>query len=80
MVWVNLLYSLVMMVVSYAIQMALAPKQQNNDAVVGDVDVPTAEDGKTIPVVFGTILVKDSNIIDYFDARTEAIKTKGGKK
>lgn len=80
MVWMSLLYSLVMMVISYAIQMILMPRPENNDAVVGDMDIPTAEDGKTIPVVFGTILLKDSNIIDYFDAQAEAIKSDGGKK
>ena len=80
MVFMNLLYALVMMVISYAIQMILMPRPENNDAVVGDMDIPTAEDGKTIPVVFGTILLKDSNIIDYFDAQAEAIKSDGGKK
>ena len=80
MVFMSLLYALVMMVISYAIQMILMPRPENNDAVVGDMDVPTAEDGKTIPVVFGTILLKDSNIIDYFDAQAEAIKSDGGKK
>lgn len=80
MVFMNLLFSLVMMVIAYAIQMILMPRPENNDAVVGDMDVPTAEDGKTIPVVFGTILLKDSNIIDYFDAQAEAIKSGGGKK
>ena len=80
MVFMNLLFALVMMVISYAIQMILMPRPENNDAVVGDMDIPTAEDGKTIPVVFGTILLKDSNIIDYFDAQAEAIKSGGGKK
>lgn len=80
MVFFNLIYALVMMVVSYAIQMILMPRPERNDAVVGNMDVPTAEDGKTMPVVFGTILIKDANIIDYFDARTEAIKSGGGKK
>lgn len=80
MVFMNLIFSLIMMVISYAIQMILMPRPENNDAVVGDMDIPTAEDGKTIPVVFGTILLKDSNIIDYFDAQAEAIKSDGGKK
>ena len=80
MVFMNLLFALVMMVISNAIQMILMPRPENNDAVVGDMDIPTAEDGKTIPVVFGTILLKDSNIIDYFDAQAEAIKSGGGKK
>ena len=80
MVFMNLIISLVMMVIAYAIQMILMPRPENNDAVVGDMDIPTAEDGKTIPVVFGTILLKDSNIIDYFDAQAEAIKSGGGKK
>ena len=58
----------------------MRPRPERNDAVVGNMDVPTAEAGKTIPVVFGTMLIKDSNVIDYFDAKTVAIKSGGGGK
>lgn len=76
----DLIIALVMMVVSYAISYAMRPRPERNDAVVGDMDIPTAESGKTIPVVFGTMLIKDSNVIDYFDPKTVAIKSGGGGK
>ena len=56
----DLIYALVMMVISFAISYAMQPRPERNDAVVGSMDVPTAEAGKTIPVVFGTMLIKDS--------------------
>lgn len=81
MIWLNIAYALVMMVASYAISYYTARKSKGNEAQVGNMEVPTAEAGKTIPVIFGTILVKDANVIDYFDAKTEEIKSgKGGKK
>ena len=76
----DLIIALVMMVVSYAISYAMQPRPERNDAVVGNMDVPTAEAGKTIPVVFGTMLIKDSNVIDYFDPKTSEIKSEGGGK
>ena len=76
----DLIIALVMMVVSYAISYAMQPRPERNDAVVGNMDVPTAEAGKTIPVVFGTMLIKDSNVIDYFDPKTVAIESGGGGK
>lgn len=81
MIWLNIAYALVMMIASYAISYYTARKSKGNEAQVGNMEVPTAEAGKTIPVIFGTILVKDANVIDYFDAKTEEIKSgKGGKK
>ena len=77
----ELLIALVMMVVSYAISYTLTPRPERNDAVAGNMEVPTAEAGKNIPVIFGTILIKDTNVIDYFDPQIDAIKrsTGGGK-
>ena len=76
----DLIYAIVMMVISFAISYAMQPRPERNDAVVGSMDVPTAEAGKTIPVVFGTMLIKDSNVIDYFDSKTYPITTSGGGK
>ena len=80
MIWANLVYALVMMIASYAISYYTARKSKGNEAQVGNLDVPTAEAGKTVPVIFGTILVKDANVIDYFDAKTEEITQGGGGK
>lgn len=75
---IELLIALVMMVVSYAISYTLMPRPERNDAVAGNMEVPTAEAGKNIPVIFGTILIKDTNVIDYFDPQIDAIKRGGG--
>lgn len=75
---IELLIALVMMVVSYAISYTLMPRPERNDAVAGSLDVPTAEAGKNIPVIFGTILIKDTNVIDYFDPQVDAIKRAAG--
>lgn len=75
MIWAQLVYALVMMVVSYAISYYTTRRAKPQDTQVGNFDVTTAEAGKTIPVIFGTILIKDSNVIDYFDAKTDEIKS-----
>lgn len=76
MIWLNIVYALVMMIASYAISYYTASKMnKGNEAQVGNMDVPTAQEGKTIPVVFGTLLIKDANVIDYFDGKTEEIKS-----
>lgn len=60
---------------------ALAPKQPTpKPASISDFDVPTAEQGRPIPVVFGTVTVTGANVIWYGNLSTQAIKTKGGKK
>lgn len=60
---------------------AIAPKQQGAKAVKPeDFDVPTADIGKEIPVVFGTCKIASANVVWYGDLRTVAIKSKGGKK
>ncbi len=70
------IFAFVMMIISSALNYYIGRRnrQKNRDAQVGNFDVPTAEEGKTIPVVFGTILVKDANVLDYFDPKTKEIK------
>lgn len=76
--WVQLAVAVAMLIVSYAISLSMQPKPQK--PIAGSLDIPKAKAGDPIPVVFGTVLIKDSNIIDYGDARVQPIKTKGGKK
>lgn len=61
---------------------ALTPRPQNNTkpATLDDIQAPTAEDGREIPVLFGTRLLSGPNVVWYGDLRTQAIKSKGGKK
>lgn len=76
----QLLVSLVLMIVSAALQAAAAPKNQPKTPEAGKLDAPTAEEGGTIPVIFGTCIVKQSNVVWYGDSSTQAIKSKGGGK
>jgi hypothetical protein len=42
--------------------------------------VPTAEDGREIPVVFGTKDITGPNVVWYGDFMAVAVQKKGGKK
>jgi hypothetical protein len=69
------------LVISAFVSAALAPKPPApKPASLSDFDVPTAEQGRPIPVVFGTVTITGPNVIWYGNLRTQAIKTKGGKK
>lgn len=75
------IYYLVVLVVSSLISAALAPKPPApKPASLSDVDVPTAEEGRPIPVVFGAVLLRGANVVWYGDLEAEPIKKKGGKK
>lgn len=74
-------FQLFLLVVSYVIQSALQPKPQApTAAALSDFDVPTAEEGRAIPVVFGTVVVSGANCVWYGDLGKKAIKSKKGKK
>lgn len=75
-----LIYIAVLLVAAY-VSYALAPKPPRpKPASLEDFDIPTAEQGRPIPIVFGTKLVRGPNVIWYGDLDTEAIKVSGGKK
>ncbi len=75
--WEYLLYAVVMSALSYAIQAATAPKPEAPKA--GQLDIPTAEVGRPVPVPFGTNIIKQSNVVWFGDASTTPIKKKAGK-
>lgn len=73
--WGQLAVALVLAIVGYA----LAPRPPKpKPASLEDVQVPTAEEGRPVPVVFGTVRVTGSNVIWYGDLSTSKIK-EGGK-
>lgn len=62
--WAQLIIALVMMIISYVI--APRPKARKPEDVK-DLENPTAEAGRPVPVVFGTITVKGLNVLWFGD-------------
>lgn len=71
--WVNLILFVISAIVSYLLQ----PKPPN--AAPGKVEIPTAEEGRKIGVLFGSRWIKGPHIFWWGDIRTTPIKSKGGK-
>ena len=73
--------STIVFLVSLAIQYFLAPSPPKpKPASLSDFDVPTADEHRPIPVVFGTVRITGVNTVWYGDLKSVAIKKKGGKK
>lgn len=74
--WYIVVFALAL-VVSYS----MMPKPESRPpAGLGDFQVPTAEVGREIPVLFGRRKLEGPNVVWYGHLRTVAIKKKGGKK
>lgn len=76
--WVQLIIAVIMMIVSYAIQIMMQKPQK--DPTAGTFDIPTAEEGGSIPVPFGRVRAKKPNVIWSGDLRSTPIRKKSGKK
>lgn len=75
--WWYLVVFALALVVSYSV----IPKPESRPpAGLGDFQVPTAEVGREIPVLFGRRKLEGPNVVWYGHLRTVAIKKKGGKK
>lgn len=74
--WWYIAVFIVALVVAYA----MAPKPQTNQAQLETVESPTANEGGSIPVLFGTKVFGQQNVVWYGDVVAVAIKKKGGKK
>lgn len=71
--FVSILVAVVLNIVAYLI----APKPKTNKAAAAqDLENPTAEAGRPIPVVFGQITVRGGNILWFGDKRTETINVR----
>jgi hypothetical protein len=72
---------LALLVAAIVIGVALAPKPQSQPpAGFGDIQAPTAEEGREIPVLFGTRTLEGPNVVWYGDFDTVAVQSRGGKK
>src|SRR3954471_22441643 len=68
-------WNIIIAVASYFLNLVLAPKPQNaKPASLADFDIPTAEEGIEIPVVFGTVNIRNPNVMWYGDLDTDAIR------
>lgn len=76
--WVSLLIGLAINVIAYLIMPKPKPPKP---PAAKDLEDPTAEAGRPMPVVFGTLTVKSPNIIWYGEKKTiETEKKEGGGK
>jgi hypothetical protein len=74
-------WQLFWLVVTNLIASALAPKPPKpKPASLKDFDVPVTEEGRPIPVVFGTVTITGANVLWYGNLKSKAIKSSGGKK
>jgi hypothetical protein len=65
----------IVLVVASVISAALAPKPPSpKPAALEDFDVPVAEEGRPIPVVFGTVTITGANVLWYGNLRSTKIK------
>lgn len=69
---------IIIMAVVAILSYALRPKPKDPEAVKGTI--PTAEDGKGIIIVSGTVWIDDSIVLGFKQLGTTKIKSKGGKK
>lgn len=73
--------AIIALVVAAAVAYALAPKPPSpTPPTLEDFQVPTAEDGRPVPVVFGEVWITGPNVLWFGDLATDPIRRSGGKK
>lgn len=71
---------LIIFIISLVVCYAMAPKVATpKPSSLSDMNIPTAEPGACVPVIFGTRLISSTNTVWYGDLRYEPIKTESGK-
>ena len=75
--WEELIFYVIVAIISYA----TAPKAKSQPPAAMSADqAPIAEEGKEIPVLFGTRDIAGPNVVWYGDVRTVGVQSDGGKK
>lgn len=64
----------VIAVVAFAVGLALAPKPSNFTQQPGNVQAPTADEGRDIAVLFGSRDIDGPNVVWFGDIKTSAVK------
>ncbi len=71
-----ILMIIIMVAVAYGMSMLMRTRQKfpNNDVDPdSEITAPTADEGKSIAVLFGTRRIKGLNVVWYGDIKTDAI-------
>lgn len=71
---------LIVFAVALAVAVSVQPAMpEQPPATLKDMQLPTAEPGRPIPVVFGTFVVTGANVVWYGDLVSRAVRAEGGK-
>jgi len=72
---------IIVMVAAFVLVAVTAPKQKSpKPTAFGDFDFPRCDEGTEKSVLFGQAWTKDWMVLSVRNQRTQAIKSKGGKK
>lgn len=74
--WWNLILGLALMILGYV----LMPKPKVAKQEITEMEGPTAEAGREIPVLFGDMTIKSPNYLGWWDKQYKKRKQKSGKK
>lgn len=69
----------IQIIVTIALQVAsylLTPKPKGSGSLAKDLENPTAEAGRPVPVLFGTMTIKGLNVLHYTDKQKRTFKIK----
>lgn len=77
--WTEIIRWVALAVLSYALR-PTGGNEQPKPATLEDFDVPMANEGQEIAVLFGTRDISNPNVTWYGDLKVRAIKKRGGKK
>jgi hypothetical protein len=71
---------IIVAVVASILAVLLMPKPQIDGAQAQQGQIPTAEEGRIIYKIYGTVWVDDSQVLAWRQLAPEPIQQKGGKK
>jgi len=74
--FVVLIISVILMAAAYL----LTPGAKKSKTELQNLDIPINKEGKTIGLLYGTELIKDLNVVNYYDLKIIAEAKSGGKK
>lgn len=78
--WIFWVIYAIVLIATIAAAFLMRPKSQSpQPADFDDIQVPLAEEGKVFPVVFGSVIIDDVNVLWYGNLEIQTVKRKGGK-
>lgn len=81
--WIIIYVVILIVAIAAAILLTPSPPSTATNSPAADPRAPMANPGDPIPVVFGTYVLKQPNVVDYGDLRSDPIysdQASGGKK